>query len=301
MSAGAKKGFTIVELLVVITIIGLLMALLLPAVNSARRTAREAQCMNNSRSLGQAMLGHATAKEYFPGRLSNLPTNSGVLEVSWFVRLLPYLERNDLHDALKDGIFSQNTYLEMAVCPSDPPATLDAPHLNHVANTGVWDSDWRDSPANGVCHNLVANSKQAKQAIRAVQVSLSYISKHDGTTTTLLLSENVDARFWISTSAMTEGDTGIVWLANLQSQLGVNEDTGLAAMTMNPRFSRPSSRHTGIVMATFCDGHSIKLNEEVDKTVYARLMTPSGKGSRPGPKSDTPEFQIIPVSDNFNL
>ena len=66
----SNKAFTIVELLVVITIIGLLMALLLPGLNSMKGRAREAQCMNRQRSIGQAMIAYASKKEYFPGRVS---------------------------------------------------------------------------------------------------------------------------------------------------------------------------------------------------------------------------------------
>ncbi len=296
MIAGTKKAFTIVELLVVITIIGLLMALLLPAVNSARRTAREAECISNQRSIGQAMYTHATKKDYFPGRLSLLVTDSGQqLQASWFVRLLPYLDRNDLYDAIKTGIdsgpgtFLSSTYLDLAVCPSDPPPTLADPHLSYVANTGVWDPSlsWRDLPANGICHNLFArsDSMSEKQLANKAKVTLSYVSKHDGASTTLLLSENVDARLWFSKNSPNEGDTGIVWTENLDAQLGINKDVGFGPNEMNFKYARPSSRHTGIVVATFCDAHTVRLNEEIDRKVYAQLMTPFGKGSRPGPNA----------------
>ena len=83
-------GFTLVELLVVITIIGILIALLLPAVQSAREAARNAQCMNNLKQVGLALQMHSQQKGELPwGRVENRET--------WALMILPYLEQENLH------------------------------------------------------------------------------------------------------------------------------------------------------------------------------------------------------------
>ena len=67
------NGFTLVELLVVIVIIGMLVALLLPAIGAARESARRAACMNNQRNLGNALIQYATNKDKFPGYNNAVP------------------------------------------------------------------------------------------------------------------------------------------------------------------------------------------------------------------------------------
>src|SRR5262249_10006059 len=90
--ASRRCAFTLVELLVVIAIIGVLVALLLPAVQAAREAARRSQCQNNVKNIGLACLNHETAKGKYPpgGRPANQATNNGL---SFHVLILPYVEQ----------------------------------------------------------------------------------------------------------------------------------------------------------------------------------------------------------------
>jgi prepilin-type N-terminal cleavage/methylation domain-containing protein/prepilin-type processing-associated H-X9-DG protein len=91
-SQGRPLGFTLVELLVVIAIIGMLIALLLPAVQAARETARRTQCVNNLKQIGLAMHSYAAAnRSAFPPGRYNAPYSFG-----WAVLVLPYLEQSAL-------------------------------------------------------------------------------------------------------------------------------------------------------------------------------------------------------------
>jgi prepilin-type N-terminal cleavage/methylation domain-containing protein/prepilin-type processing-associated H-X9-DG protein len=97
-----RRAFTLVELLVVIAIIGILVALLLPAVQSAREAARRAQCVNNLKQIGLGLNNYASAKKYFPPG-SDLPRVvypiGGIGRgTSMFVLLLPYLEEGAIYD-----------------------------------------------------------------------------------------------------------------------------------------------------------------------------------------------------------
>ena len=94
--ANRRAGFTLVELLVVIAIIGVLVSLLLPAVQSAREAARRTQCTNHLKQLGLALHAHHNAKGRFPsGRGAPLPA-----AFSAFAYLLPYLEEASAYDRI---------------------------------------------------------------------------------------------------------------------------------------------------------------------------------------------------------
>jgi prepilin-type N-terminal cleavage/methylation domain-containing protein len=97
----SRQGFTLVELLVVIAIIGVLVALLLPAVQSARESARRMQCANNLKQLGLGAQNFNDVRKFLPpSRLSQSPagTPANVRFVTWAVILLPYIEQNSFYN-----------------------------------------------------------------------------------------------------------------------------------------------------------------------------------------------------------
>ncbi|MCA9100423.1 MAG: DUF1559 domain-containing protein [Pirellulales bacterium] len=100
-----RRGFTLVELLVVIAIIGILIALLLPAVQAAREAARRSQCINNLKQMGLAMLGHEDVHRHLPHGgwryywMGDPDQGFGREQPgSWLYNILPYIEQNQVHD-----------------------------------------------------------------------------------------------------------------------------------------------------------------------------------------------------------
>src|SRR5690606_11026667 len=102
LARACLPGFTLVELLVVIAIIGGLVALVLPAVQGARESARRSQCANNSLQIGLDLLAHHDAHGGLPmGCLEWRPAgNTTQRQLAWSVFLLPYLEHQSPYDAL---------------------------------------------------------------------------------------------------------------------------------------------------------------------------------------------------------
>ena len=98
MTSNPKKGFTLVELLVVIAIIGILIALLLPAVQAAREAARRTQCANNLKQIGLAAHNYNDTLKKLPWNYD--PRPGQLAAYSWLVAILPYAEQENLHDKI---------------------------------------------------------------------------------------------------------------------------------------------------------------------------------------------------------
>ncbi len=100
-------GFTLVELLVVIAIIGVLVALLLPAVQAARESARRTECANNLKQIGLALQHYVDAHKALPP--GGLTLANGGYGHSWWIRILPYTEKSDIYDSWdQTGVLAAN-------------------------------------------------------------------------------------------------------------------------------------------------------------------------------------------------
>ena len=245
------RGFTLVELLVVITIIGMLVALLLPAVQMVRERGRTLQCLNNMRQIGLAARNYESSKGQVPGYMQfvkrgnnkyatwgynrdtqkvYVTTTNGKepdKPLSWAAMLLRELDRQDLWDQILDpNLEPAIGRMEVFTCPSDNDAlsVQDRPALSFIANTGAWDREEPsgqflkgpkkgDTVDNGVFFNLTETKLKSR------------LSPRDGSGTTLMLSENLHKTYdpevpgaplftWLSSSVPTgtEQQFGFVWV-----------------------------------------------------------------------------------------
>ena len=115
-SGPVRRGFTLVELLVVIAIIGILVALLLPAVQAAREAARRMSCGNNLKQLGLSLHNyHDTYKTLPPGGTSVHGRGLGQWGMSWYAFILPFIEQQNMANTVRHDIRGSRTE-EMAGC-----------------------------------------------------------------------------------------------------------------------------------------------------------------------------------------
>ena len=193
-----QRGFTLVELLVVIAIIGILVALLLPAVQAAREAARRIKCQNNLKQLGLAIQNYHDTLLAFPASGivdTTIPTyesKSGSM-ISWLVLVLPYMEQQTLHSQFDFGVSvlaqpatnPQEVQLDTMLCPSDGAKGRFFQHATHTnnrrlakANYVAWVSPYHVEYQPGFRGALTSHRAQTMAAIQV-----------EGSSNTLMLSE----------------------------------------------------------------------------------------------------------------
>jgi prepilin-type N-terminal cleavage/methylation domain-containing protein/prepilin-type processing-associated H-X9-DG protein len=289
MAHRKNPGFTLVELLVVITIIGMLMALVLPAINGVRENARRTQCAQNMGQIATAMVSYSTNKQTFPGYRGNRIAASSqaspqvaqaLADVSWFVAVAPNLEQGVIKDRYEFLIQNpaQLPYVAFAACPSDAPEQLTPTptnpisHLAYVVNAGRPDNALNlngpppDNEPNGVFHDL-RHPRSAKHSL----------TMKDGANNTLMLTENINATNWhhvderLITFIFDPRPQSLDSTGNIK-QGGINDGKNNPTVAL----PRPSSNHPGGVNVAFCDGHTMFLSETIHYRVLQQLMTPDG-------------------------
>ena len=278
-------AFTLVELLVVIAIIGVLVALLLPAIQAAREAARRMQCVNNLKQVGLALHNYHDTHQALPmnNRPNPVPNSNGF---SWITASLPYLEQGSLYDQLDfsvpliDSTNSNNrslvnTSIEALLCPSDPtpgvrsdlagwwafpaaggvlPATDRTAGVScykGFAGPDTWDTDPPDA----------LFERQPRRPVRLRDIL-------DGTSNVMATGERSPSySCWASWSAANGA-----WISTLYriNQIRQTEPLPSAPEVGGVRYGAISLHPAGI-NAGFADGSVHFLDENIDLTIYRQL------------------------------
>lgn len=181
-----RLAFTLIELLIVISILGVLIALLLPAAQAAREAARRAQCVNNLKQITLAMHTYYDAHNTFPpGRVRSRVNGLGLV-FSCFAQVLPQLEQKPCYDAINFSLnadrgiggpendTARRIRISPFLCPSDTSSIFDTPEqspINYQMNVGTR-------------HSVINND-----GILFENSSITFAGIIDGTSQTALLSE----------------------------------------------------------------------------------------------------------------
>jgi len=189
-----KRAFTLVELLVVIAIIGILIALLLPAVQAAREAARRSQCVNNLKQLGLALHNYHDSYNVFVPRKQESAVGYSSRH-SGFIALLPYIEQGTMYDRIKAGDATYgpfgptawtgwapwNVAPSMLLCPSATSTSTATYAVNYCFSVGDTVSGNRDA-------SNVRGLFPAHRPVGIRQIT-------DGTSNTIAMSEHLITQF----------------------------------------------------------------------------------------------------------
>jgi prepilin-type N-terminal cleavage/methylation domain-containing protein len=309
----SRRAFTLVELLVVIAIIGVLVALLLPAVQAAREAARRSQCSNNLKQIALAMHNYAD-------------TNGGSFPVgeynccwgTWLVGLLPYIEQKNLYDQYKfygavnasggnpnatqynaaPNTLVTTVQIKSYTCPSDTKSATagfnnGVTFHNYVANHGNTSltrqatlgtaSTGQPNQYYGAPFIYVASSAMAPQVVRMAEIT-------DGTSNTLAFSETVQGKGgdyrglgWWSGGAHFE-----TYMAPNSTQPDVMAAASNCFTTTRPnppciastgstqQNNAARSRHPSGVQAALCDGSVRFIPNTITLDTWRYLSTTGG-------------------------
>ena len=290
-----RRAFTLIELLVVMAIIGLLVALLLPAVQAVREAARRMQCKSNLKQIGLALHNYHDVHLMFPINYGAGPYNELNRGAGWLARVLPYIDQTALYSTLQFGApltdpandAAAKTVVRVFLCPSDVHGSGVMPNrrgstvpravTNYKACLG---SNWEWGPFAPSTSTTGRNANQTN----GLELCNGFLCRggdrppfttgladiRDGTSTTIAVGEAVPEwtwhTWWYGFNASTA--TCAVGLNHWRKP-----ETSLADWFENYSFS---SRHVGGGHFLMVDGSVRFVSENVSEYVYRDLATIQG-------------------------
>lgn len=314
----SRKGFTIVELLVVISIIGILVGLLLPAVQMARESARRMQCSNNLKQQGVALLNYESASKTLPPGIGwqgvpNPCTAAPYAQWGWGAFIMPFVELGNTYNALGVG----QTHLQEIVEKPIPekvailqqPVSLFRCPSDIGPDTNVLRSWFRrsDSTPTATSNYFASNESfqpgcessrpHASGVFSDRPVRLAQIT--DGTSNTIALGERRWRYKAVDGSMVTTG-AALVYGFRFTNGLFVLSDSfggGWPRINYSHTWQRMagmsfSSSHTGGVNVLFCDGSVHFLSESIESSAH-----PTWQVSWPDTTIDTTWERLLARAD----
>ncbi|MEW4456400.1 DUF1559 domain-containing protein [Bremerella sp. JC817] len=279
-----RRGFTLVELLVVIAIIGVLVSLLLPAVQQARESARRIQCANNLKQIGLALHNyHDTVRMFPPGSLF------GDDEYGWACMILPQMEQKNLYDQIDFTNQAEDRSIELQVgvtdqivngylCPSNSMTLTHAP-IRAGGHDGVnlgghARNDYSGSLGSGG-GSITGMFGKVGTLYRPTKIR----DVLDGTSNTIAIGEAYTADMR-AIDGPTHGNVGDfkVWIGTNNQHQNVVAEGALEHVPNGTRDDSFASQHPGGVQFNFADGSISFISENIDMVTFGKLVDKADGG-----------------------
>lgn len=296
------RGFTLVELLVVIAIIGVLVALLLPAVQQAREAARRMQCKNALKQIALAMHNYHDQNNALP--IGALPINGDFDGHSWYSRILPQLEQSALFDMIDftkivgggNHVDLRTAKLPMHFCPSDQAVMQES----YSDPWKVWRTNYVANYGNTNMGGMDEGSERYKGGPFSINKAHNFGDIRDGLSNTLLVGEVItpkgpDWEGWYGvpmyaggsgfTGFYTPNSVGPDKMARKCYQQTDGLGAGVPAQCTSAggghaevanQIAVLRSHHTGGVQAALCDGSVQFVSENVDLYLFRAMSSAQG-------------------------
>lgn len=294
-----RAGLTLVELLVVIAIVGILVALLLPAIQYARELARRAGCSNNLRQIGLGLMNYESGHKSFPTTTEATTAIPSVHYQSIFIGLLPFLEQQELFDKWRydrdwfhvdNDLNIRNRALPVFLCPSTPASLrMASGTFNMVAYAPHGCSDY--AVIDSTDSALRTQGFIDKEGLGLLRKNSAHPPRLatvlDGTSNTLCIAEDAARpRKWVKRRDMgTNNSLGGGWCDHRSDFVlhGTDPDSATGEATPGPcalnckNDNEPYAFHAQQCLFLFVDGHVQAVSQNVDMRVFARAVTANGQ------------------------